>query len=289
MMFSLLCVSVNPILLGVGLGWVWVPVEFGLEMYGEGEVVLPFFTGYVARGLLLHFVGRVDPSASGLLHELNVAKPYSVAPLRFKSRGRTEKGYVLDPLFPCRVSFRFLKDEYSAFLLSFFGKQNSALIFDTTFRIASMSVNCKSYVDLEKEAVACDAFRLSFRSPTYLSSLGSDFHWMFPDAVKVFCGLMRVWNLFSDARRFGKEEYLAYKEWLMKNVGVSEYELWTRLVFMRRKKATGFVGWVTYELKDLESEWNKITCMLAKFAEYSNVGGNKTGGFGVTRCAFRGD
>jgi CRISPR-associated endoribonuclease Cas6 len=258
-------------------------VEIGLEMFGEGEVVLPFFSGYVARGLLLHFVGLVDPSASGLLHELNVAKPYSVTPLRFKSRGRTEKGYVLDPVFPCRVGFRFLKDEYSAYLLSFFQKQNSALIFDTVFRIASMSVNCKSYVDLEKEAQACDAFRLSFRTPTYLSSLGSDFHWMFPDAVKVFCGLMRVWNLFSDARRFGKEEYLAYKEWLTKNVGVSEYELWTRLVVMRRKKATGFVGWVTYELKDLESEWNKVTCMLAKYAEYANIGGNKTGGFGVTR------
>jgi len=24
-------------------------------------------------------------------------------------------------------------------------------------------------------------------------------------------------------------------------------------------------------------------CMLAKYAEYANVGGNKTGGFGVTK------
>ena len=265
-----------------------MPVEVGLEMYGEKEVVLPFFSGYVARGLLLHFVRQVDPSASGLLHELNTAKPYSVAPLRFKSRGRTREGFVLDPLFPCRVWFRFLKDEYSTYLLSFFQKQNSVLVFDTTFRIASMSVNCRSYEELEKEAQPCDAFRLVFRSPTYLASLGSSFHWMFPDAVKVFCGLLRVWNLFSDCRRFGKEEYVAYKEWLTKNVGVSEYELWTRLAVMRRKKATGFVGWVTYELKDKESEWNKITCMLAKHAEYANVGGNKTGGFGVTRFVPRG-
>jgi len=252
-------------------------------MYGEREVVLPFFTGHVARGLLLHFVRQVDPSASGLLHELNTAKPYSVVPLRFRSRRRCEKGYVLDPLAPCRVWFRFLRDEYSAYLLGFFQKQNSVLIFDTAFRIASMSVSCKGYGDLEKEAEACDAFRLAFKTPTYFASLGSGFHWMFPDGVKVFCGLMRVWNLFSDGRRFGKEEYLAYKDWLTKNVGVSEYELWTRLAVMRRKKATGFVGWVTYELKDLESEWNRITCMLAKYAEYANVGGNKTGGFGVTK------
>ena len=70
-------------------------------------------------------------------------------------------------------------------------------------------------------------------------------------------------------------------------MGVSEYELWTRLAVMKRKKVTGFVGWVTYELKDKESEWNKVTCMLAKFAEYANVGGNRTGGFGVVRLALR--
>lgn len=28
---------------------------------------------------------------------------------------------------------------------------------------------------------------------------------------------------------------------------VCEYKLWTRLAVMKRKKATGFVGWVTYE------------------------------------------
>ena len=254
-----------------------------MEMYAEKSMVLPFFTGYVARGLLLHVVRQVDPSASGLLHELNVSKPYSVTPLRFRKKGRVENGLVLDPLFPCWVRFRFLKDEYSAFLLSFFQKQNSLMVFDTVFRIASLSVNCKSYGELEKEAGAVDGFRLSFRSPTYFASLGSGYHWMFPDAVKVFSGLMRCWNLFSDGRRFGKEEYVAYRDWLGKNVGVSEYELWTRLAVMRNKKATGFVGWITYEIKDKESEWNRITCMLARFAEFASVGGNRTGGFGVAR------
>ena len=108
-----------------------MPVEIELEMYAEKAVVLPFFTGHVARGLLLHFIRQVDPAASCLLHELNVSKPYSVTPLRFRSKSRTADGYVLDPLLPCKVGFRFLKDEYSTYLLSFFQKQNSALVFDT--------------------------------------------------------------------------------------------------------------------------------------------------------------
>lgn len=260
-----------------------MPVEIILEMYAEKPVVMPFFTGHVARGLLLHFIRLVDPAASGLLHELNVSKPYSVTPLRFKSSSRTENGYVLDPQFPCKVSFRFLKDEYSTYLLAFFQKQNSALIFDTTFQIASMSINCKSYVDLEKEAQAVAAFTLDFRTPTYLANLNSDYHWMFPDPVKVFCSLMRCWNQFSDERRFTKEEYVAYKNWLAKNVGVSRYELQTRLAVMRNKKATGFTGAVTYELKDKENAWNKTTCMLARYAEYANIGGNKTAAYGQTK------
>ena len=56
---------------------------------------------------------------------------------------------------------------------------------------------------------------------------------------------------------------------------------------MRAKKATGFVGWVTYEMNDKESEWNRITCMLVKFAEIANIGGNKTGGFGVVKHVFK--
>lgn len=266
-----------------------MPVEITLEMYAEKPLMLPFFTGQIARGLLLHFIKLVDPAASGLLHELNVSKPYSVTPLRFKSSSRAENGYVLDPQFSCKVGFRFLKDEYSTYLLSFFAKQNSALIFDTTFQIASMNINSKSYVDLEKEAQAVDGFTLDFRTPTYLSNLNSDYHWMFPDPAKVFCSLMRTWNQFSDSRRFSKEEYVAYKAWLQKNVGVSRYELQTRVGAVRKNQRTaGFIGTITYELGDKENPNNKITHMLAKYAEYANIGGNKTAAYGQTSLRSNG-
>ncbi|MGC8850181.1 MAG: CRISPR system precrRNA processing endoribonuclease RAMP protein Cas6, partial [Candidatus Bathyarchaeia archaeon] len=86
---------------------------------------------------------------------------------------------------------------------------------------------------------------------------------------------------------FGKEDYLAYRGWLERNMGVCEYELWTKLAVMRHKRAVGFMGWATYEMKDLKSDWNRITAMLARFAEYANIGGNRTGGFGVTRFTPR--
>ena len=259
-------------------------MEITLEMYAEKPVVMPFFTGHIARGLLLHFIKIVDASASGLLHELNVSKPYSVTPLRFKSSSRTEDGYVLDPQFPCKVGFRFLKDNYSEYLLNFFQKQNSALIFDTPFQIASMSINCKSYNDLEKEAQAVDGFTLDFRTPTYFANLNSNYHWMFPDPAKVFCSLMRCWNQFSDAGCFSKEEYVAYKDWVKKNVGVSRYELQTRIGAVRKNQRTaGFIGTITYEIGKKENPYNKTTHMLAHYAQYANIGGNKTAAYGQTK------
>jgi len=49
------------------------------------------------------------------------------------------------------------------------------------------------------------------------------------------------------------------------------------LAVMRKKKATGFAGWVTYEVKDKESKWNKImpslrsTQMLAATAQVDSA------------------
>jgi len=62
--------------------------------------------------------------------------------------------------------------------------------------------------------------------------------------------------------------------------------LQTRLAVMRNKKATGFTGYVTYELKDKENQWNKTTHMLARYAEYANIGGNKTAAYGQTKLVM---
>jgi CRISPR/Cas system endoribonuclease Cas6 (RAMP superfamily) len=56
---------------------------------------------------------------------------------------------------------------------------------------------------------------------------------------------------------------------------------------MHERKAVGFVGWCAYEMRNLESEWSKVTVMLAKYSVYSNIGGNKTAGYGVTKAITR--
>jgi len=261
-----------------------LPVEIILEMYTERPLVLPFFTGYVSRGLLLHILRKVNPDLASSMHEADKPKPYSVTPLKFKAIERNEKGYLIDPAFPCHTNFRFLSDEVAKCVLEYFYKNVEVLIYDAVFKVASLSVKSESYEDLCKSVKEpIKNLCLHFKTPTYLASLGTDYHFMFPEHVRIFSGLMRLWNLFSDFKRFDKERFLEYKEWLLKNVGVCRFSLGTRMAFMARKKASGFVGWIDYEFRVMD-EWNKITQVLGRFAEYSNVGGNRTGGFGVVKC-----
>jgi CRISPR/Cas system endoribonuclease Cas6 (RAMP superfamily) len=92
--------------------------------------------------------------------------------------------------------------------------------------------------------------------------------------------------MFSDYKMFGKEEFSEYRDWLLKNICVSQHRLSTRIAYMGDKKAVGFVGWAAYEMKTRD-ECNKVTLVLARFAEYSNIGGNRTGGFGVTKVRIK--
>ena len=48
--------------------------------------------------------------------------------------------------------------------------------------------------------------------------------------------------------------WLRIKGAIRKDIGACKHELQTMLAVMRKKKATGFAGWVTYEVKDKESK-----------------------------------
>jgi len=261
-----------------------MPTEILLELVAEKDVMFPHFTGHISRGLFLHILRQVDPSLSLSLHQPNIRKPYSVTPLGFKFQKRTTEGKILEAKNPCQVAFRFLKDELAQKFIKYFYSKNNVLIFDTEFHVNSITIKTKGYEELEEEAKEpVGKIKLEFRSPTYLTEIGTDYHLLFPVRTKVFPHLMRLWNEFTSTRKFDEEEQQEYVEWLFKNMGVVAHKIGTVPAVFKEKTITGFTGWVIYEMKE-ENRWNKTTQILAKFAEYSNIGGNRTGGFGVTRC-----
>ena len=49
------------------------------------------------------------------------------------------------------------------------------------------------------------------------------------------------------------------------------------------EKEDGGISGLGDLLGDYQSRLNNITCMLARYAEYANMGGDRSDGFGVTR------
>ena len=227
-------------------------------------------------------VKQVDPRASARLHMPNIMKPYSTTPLTFKSKKRTKNGYFLDPSYPCILRIRLLNEEYAQYVMKCLEKKTTIMIGGNELQILSVEVRGETYRELENTFRPVKAFRLYFKTPTYLASLNTGYYWLFPEPLKIFPNLMRLWNLNSTSKKYSKEEFEKYKSWLAGNLGVTQHKIETKIAEMGKKKATGFTGWVTYETKDENNNWFKVTQILAKFAEYSNIGGNRTGGFGVT-------
>jgi CRISPR-associated endoribonuclease Cas6 len=260
-----------------------MPTEFVFELWAKKSFLLPKFTGYVARAIFLHMVKQVNPKASAELHEPNLMKPYSTMPLFFKSREKTVRGYFLDPNYPCILKIRLLNDEYAQYVMRYLWKRSSVMIGSNELQILSVGVKGETYEELEGSFKPVRAFRVYFKTPTYLATMSSGYYWLFPEPLKIFPNLMRLWNLYSTAKKYSKEEFKEYKKWLTGNLGVTQHKLETKMAEMGRKKAVGFVGWAAYETRDLESPYYRTTQTLAKFAEYSNIGGNRTGGFGVVK------
>lgn len=254
--------------------------ELEIKMFAEKSMKMPLFTGYVARGLALHVINRVNPALSQNLHEPNAIKPYSVTPLQFRSTKKLADGYQLDPSLPCIFKVRFLDDNIAKNAIDYFSSNESVMIFDTTFKVSSLTVRSEDFTKMQNVKL----FQLHFDTLTHLAKIGSKFDQLFPEPMSVFPNLMRVWDSCMP-EKFGKEIHEKYKEWMEKNMTVSAYDLHTLTVKGKSMKI-GFVGWCAYRMDDdrnENSQFSLITNKLAKFAEYSNVGMERTAGFGVVR------
>lgn len=258
---------------------IWCLVtELEVKTFAEKSVKMPAFTGYLARGLALNILNRIDPALSQDLHEPNALKPYSVTPLYFRSTKKHADGYQLDPSTPCILKVRFLDDKIAKSALDFFSSNESLMIYDTHFKVASLTIRTEDFSKVQD----AKRFRLLFDTPTHLSKIGSKFDQLFPEPNVVFPHLMRVWDACMPGK-FGKETHGKYKGWTEKCMTVSGYDLRTLTVTGKSMKI-GFVGWCAYKIDEGQDDsgFSLITNKLAKFAEFSNVGMERTGGFGVT-------
>jgi CRISPR-associated endoribonuclease Cas6 len=120
---------------------------------------------------------------------------------------------------------------------------------------------------------------MTFLTPTQLSAYGSDFACVLPQPERLFPSLLRVWNEIEKATSI--EHVSEYRNWIESHVHVSAHRIRTVEVPLgRTRKVVGFLGRVVYSVSDAQSPLAYLTAGLAKFAQLSNVGKNRTAGFG---------
>ena len=274
-------------------------VENGIQSKG--------FLGNILRGLLYSFLNSVDPEVARSVHGGKRLSPFSVGPVVLESpkRGIVFRGIPSDSVGWFRFSA--LSAREGRLLRDALMSCETVRIGEVDARVLEIGVSEIDYGEIWAESKPIKSFSVRFLTPTYFRrslvavccpSCPVDrrvcerlvekrrrrlYRFVpYPDPYLFLRSLARLWRSFSPVSL----GYRRYVEWLVDGgVAVAGFKnLRTHRVEMDGGRwSVGFTGLVRFNLPDdvFDKKMAKITDALLRFGRYSNVGGNRTAGFGT--------
>ncbi len=269
------------------------------------------FSGIVVRGIFFKILKSISPGLATKIHELHVLSPYSVSPLE-----NTEHRGIFFDYIPGGSEFQFkivtfdrdVSTAVQQFILG--GTVPVIRLQDHTLPINTVTVNSVEHDFSEKASGNATRFVVDFRSPTFFRDTQKGLgllalmiprrfrrpvkpvyrYVIVPDPYHFFRGLARLYRQFCNPNF----RYRSYCEWLLEGGVALETFYNLRVVKVwdsAGRWARGFMGRAVFAIpKDLyDQKMAKLTHTLLEFAQYSNVGGNRTAGFGVVEYRIMGD
>lgn len=273
-----------------------------LRLVSAQPVPLDFFSGFAVRGLFFRFLKSFDSMLADEVHDARTLSPYSVSPVETLA-GRGIFYGVIQPGFVFQMRMNALNGVVGDALMKSLLSVDASRLELNGVEVWMREVAVKNWAPLEKVDVYEGVrFSVRFRSPTFFRSTqkGPTFlmkllprrlrkpvrpvyrYMILPDPYLFFRTLARLY------RQFGEPSfpYKSYSEWLLEG-GVA-LETYSRLRVSkvyddRGRWSRGFMGHVVFTIpRDLfDRRMASITVNLLEFAKFSNVGGNRTAGFGV--------
>ncbi|MEM4735752.1 MAG: CRISPR system precrRNA processing endoribonuclease RAMP protein Cas6 [Candidatus Thorarchaeota archaeon] len=243
------------------------------------------FTGPPLRAAFLSLLRECDEQLSGRVHDERGIRTYALQP--FPCGRDFTTTFLQGQIYYFRVNL-LDSDRYRDAIRQFALRAGRSLrVHHEVFHLRR--IDFSSYETAMMMDSWIEEFRntfddtvrivMSFITPTQLSAYGSDYACLLPSPERVFTSLLRVWNQIEGKTAI--EHVSDYRDWVEKNVHVSAYNLRTAEVDLGRERSiVGFLGRVVYTLRNATSPLGMMTAGLAKFAELSNVGKNRTAGFG---------
>ncbi|MEN6515171.1 MAG: CRISPR-associated endoribonuclease Cas6 [Fervidobacterium sp.] len=257
------------------------------------------FPGKKIHGFLFNAMREANEKISEQVHKLSDLKPFTVSPIfgtRFGKPTIIEK----DRTYKLRVTFledkifelfttkvmrdRILKNTLRVGPIEFL---ITKVIVDHTRSYWASVFSPKDYIEnnteLRKEIT------LSFVTPT-LFRIG-DLHLSKPDAEKIYVGLLKKFNKYSDVKI---DESIVEE---LKKIKIVKDDTYERKIFFENFYLQGFIGEVTFSINNSAGEGNEniskelLTTfnVLSEFAYYSGVGYKTTMGLGQTTIIKSGE
>ena len=242
--------------------------------------------GYVFRGYLMNWLKELAPKKVHELHDYNSIRPYSIN--SFYKR----KEHLLE------LTFIAFKSDLGELLYNDIIDNNKFII---KLRDNIFNINNIEYgpIDLKKvfeQAKPVQKFSIYFPKPTYFNTSKGDYPIRIPIPTIIFSNLSTLWNSVSKQKQNINENH--FVKWLETHMYLSGHKIQTiPLTIGKDVPVVGFKGHTSFIIKELNYDFyeertikaaqedflsNCIwTDFLCKLAEYTNVGVNRTAGFGI--------
>lgn len=247
-------------------------IKFKFELIPEDGVVEPYIRpyGYIFRALLMSWLKEIEPKLVHELHSYNKIRPYSIQ-LSYRKK---ELIFYLNTFDP-RLANPIINDLINS-------KDKRFPISDQIFLLKKSVFEDYHLFNFVKKTKLVKNFRIEFLEPTYFNTLRSDNVIRLPIPELIFSNLVSLWNEFYEGTE--KIDEQSFLEWVNKSIYLSSLNIKTKAKEMGEPvPAVGYVGWVNFEINKNKLEYAKYVDLLCQFGELTNLGGNRTAGFGVIK------
>ncbi|MEX0567832.1 MAG: CRISPR system precrRNA processing endoribonuclease RAMP protein Cas6 [Candidatus Njordarchaeota archaeon] len=238
------------------------------------------YTGGYLRAFFLNKIRSIDTTLANRLHMADRvwgASPYAITPL-YKENAK-EMSYI-----PMNIVIK--KGEIYCFEIKiveeiFIGIIEKLMesLYTESFlgNIAFKTIEIKLERPSKRDNTDIGFFDVLFRTPTYFRIKGINKHYLFPTVEKIVFSVAKFLNIFAEERI--EKQYL--NERIIPKIIEKNYKIRTTkpVVLGKYRKTIGFIGTITYETRSIEASQTFLE--LLQVAKYMNIGGNRTGGFGV--------
>ncbi|MEM4302634.1 MAG: CRISPR system precrRNA processing endoribonuclease RAMP protein Cas6 [Candidatus Caldarchaeum sp.] len=245
----------------------------------------------------------MDPEVATAIHDERTLSPYSTSPLETVDSQEIFYG-VVNPGVVVRFRITALRNSLADMLSRFFVGPSSPVVRlrDVSVRVAEVAV--ESFDQTQLNVCEESRYEVLFRTPTFFRNTQKELgiirllprrlrrlsrpvkpvyrYVILPDPYLFFRNLARLYRQFCSPNF----PYKSYCEWLLDGgVALETYRnLQVYKIYDSDSRwYRGFVGRAVFTVpKDLyDKKMARITRQLLEFSRFSNVGGNRTAGFGV--------